>query len=126
MQDRIETLRKMYPKGARVELIRMNDIQSPKAGTLGTVIGVDDIGSIMVRWDTGSSLNVILDEDLCFIHEPIKTICYKKEQTWNKRAEALDFFYDCVANSEGSERDRYLNIIDDIFAGKTVCVGIQF
>ena len=25
--------------------------------------GVDDIGSVMVAWDNGSGLNVVLDED---------------------------------------------------------------
>ncbi len=33
----------------------MDDIQAPPVGTKGTVRGVDDIGSIMVSWDNGSS-----------------------------------------------------------------------
>ena len=60
----LESLRKEYPKGARVELIKMDDIQAPPIGTKGTVVGVDDIGSIMVSWDNGSSLNVVLGEDV--------------------------------------------------------------
>ena len=55
----LEKLRKQYPPGTRVELIRMEDIQAPSTGTQGTVIGVDDIGSIMVSWDNGSSLSVV-------------------------------------------------------------------
>lgn len=43
----------------------MDDIQAPVIGTKGTVIGVDDIGSIMVSWDTRSSLSVVYGEDLC-------------------------------------------------------------
>ena len=43
----------------------MDDIQAPMIGTKGTVIGVDDIGSIMVSWDTGSNLSVVFGEDLC-------------------------------------------------------------
>jgi hypothetical protein len=39
-------------------MIQMEDPQAPPVGTKGTVIGVDDAGSIMVRWDNGSSLNV--------------------------------------------------------------------
>ena len=54
----IERLKAKYPKGTRVRLVRMDDIQAPPIGTLGTVIGVDDIGSILVNWDNGSSLNV--------------------------------------------------------------------
>ena len=42
---------------------KMGDFQAPLIGTEGTVSGVDDIGSGMVAWDTGSSLNVIPDED---------------------------------------------------------------
>lgn len=61
----LENLRKQYPPGTRVELIRMEDIQAPPTGTQGTVIGVDDIGSIMVSWDNGSSLSVVYGEDSC-------------------------------------------------------------
>ena len=35
------------------------------AGTRGTVIGVDDTGSIMVNWDNGSGLNIIYGVDRC-------------------------------------------------------------
>jgi len=61
----LEKLRKQYPPGTRVELIRMEDIQAPPTGTQGTVIGVDDIGSIMISWDNGSSLSVVYGEDSC-------------------------------------------------------------
>lgn len=57
-------LRKEYPVGTRVVLIKMDDIQAPPIGTKGTVKGVDDIGSIMVAWDNGSSLNVVYGEDI--------------------------------------------------------------
>jgi hypothetical protein len=61
----VEKVRKEYPKGTRVRLIRMDDIQAPPLGTEGTVIGVDDTASIMVAWDNGSSLNVIYGVDKC-------------------------------------------------------------
>ena len=61
----LEQLRRDYPIGSRVKLIRMEDQQAPPIGTLGTVIGLDDIGSIMVSWDNGSSLSVVYGEDLC-------------------------------------------------------------
>lgn len=60
----LESLRVQYPKGTRVVLVKMDDVQAPPIGTKGTVIGVDDIGSIMVSWDNGSSLNVVLGEDV--------------------------------------------------------------
>lgn len=62
-QEIVEKIRKEYPKGARVKLVRMDDAQAPQIGTKGTVIGVDDTGSIMVSWDNGSSLNVVYDVD---------------------------------------------------------------
>lgn len=62
-QELLNIIKRSYPKGARVILVEMNDTQAPPVGTKGTVIGVDDIGSIMVSWDNGSSLNVIYGED---------------------------------------------------------------
>ena len=59
----VEKLKEVYPVGARVKLIKMEDIQAPPSGTLGTVYGVDAIGSILVKWDNGSMLNVIFRVD---------------------------------------------------------------
>ena len=59
----IEKLKEIYPVGARVKLIKMEDVQAPPSGTLGTVYGVDSIGSILVKWDNGSMLNVIFRVD---------------------------------------------------------------
>lgn len=64
-RETIERLRRDYPAGCRVELVQMDDMQAPPIGTKGTVIGVDDIGSIMVSWDNGSSLSVVYGEDFC-------------------------------------------------------------
>lgn len=61
----IEKIRKEHPKGARVVLLKMDDSQAPPIGTFGTVMGVDDMGSIMVSWDSGGSLSVVYGEDLC-------------------------------------------------------------
>lgn len=56
-------LQSQYPKGTRVELIRMDDIQAPPVGTQGTVEFIDDLGDIHVRWDNGSGLALIPGED---------------------------------------------------------------
>lgn len=58
-----DKLEKMYPAGTRIALIKMEDEQAPKVGTIGTVYGVDDIGSLLVKWDNGSSLNVLFEID---------------------------------------------------------------
>ena len=64
-RETVERLRREYPVGCRVELLQMEDVQAPPIGTKGTVRGVDDIGSIMVSWNTGSSLSVVYGEDSC-------------------------------------------------------------
>ena len=61
----VERIRSEYPVGTRVELVRMDAPQAPPVGTKGTVLGVDDIGSIMVAWDNGCGLSVAFGEDLC-------------------------------------------------------------
>ncbi|MCH3999434.1 MAG: DUF4314 domain-containing protein [Lachnospiraceae bacterium] len=61
--EQLEQLKKAYPNGTRVELIKMDDVQAPPAGTRGTVYGVDDTGSLLVHWDNGGGLNVIYGED---------------------------------------------------------------
>jgi len=68
-KERLAHLRKQYTAGARVQLLWMDDVQAPPAGTKGTVWGVDDTGSIMVQWDNGSSLNVIYGIDSCKVIE---------------------------------------------------------
>lgn len=64
-RETVERLRKEYPQGCRVQLVKMDDPQAPPVGTCGTVIGVDDIGSIMVNWDNGCGLSVAFGEDRC-------------------------------------------------------------
>lgn len=61
--EQVKRLRLRYPAGTRVELIEMDDAQAPPIGTLGTVTGVDDTGSLLVDWDNGSHLNVIYGVD---------------------------------------------------------------
>lgn len=64
-KEQVERLRQQYPNGTRVELLQMDDLQAPPIGTLGTVYGVDDTGSLLVNWDNGSGLNVIFGVDRC-------------------------------------------------------------
>lgn len=66
-QALVEKIRQQYPRGCRVQLDEMDDVQAPPIGTKGTVTGVDDIGCIMVDWDNGSKLNVVYGEDKCHV-----------------------------------------------------------
>lgn len=56
-------LKERFRPGMRIRLISMDDGQAPPPGTEGTVVDVDDIGNILMRWDNGSSLNLIPGED---------------------------------------------------------------
>ena len=59
----IQFLKDLYPTGTKVKLVEMNDIQAPPIGTLGTVMYVDDIGTIHIKWDNGSTLGAAYPED---------------------------------------------------------------
>ena len=61
----IDSLKREYPKGTRVELIGMNDPYDTKlkSGDKGTVVCVDSMGTIFVNWDCGSKLGVAYGED---------------------------------------------------------------
>ena len=61
----LKQLREDYPIGTRVELIQMDDPYNHKLipGCQGTVRWVDDMGTIHVNWDCGSSLGLIPGED---------------------------------------------------------------
>lgn len=61
----IERFCNNFPVGCTVELLEMNDDFAPPIGTLGEVLGADDLGSIMVRWRSGSRLSVAYPEDSC-------------------------------------------------------------
>lgn len=63
IQKIVEKLKARYPVGTRVELVQMDDFQAPPVGTRGTVMGVDDIGSLLISWDNGSSLHVLYGVD---------------------------------------------------------------
>lgn len=63
-REELKKIRAKFPKGTRVKLVRMEDVQAPPVGTLGIVESVDDIGSLVVCWDNGSNLRVLYGEDL--------------------------------------------------------------
>lgn len=64
-RETIKRLKKEYPAETKVILDYMDDAQAPPVGTKGTVRLVDDIGSIHVSWENGSSLAVAYGEDRC-------------------------------------------------------------
>ena len=64
--EMLKQLKEYYTPGTRVMLIRLSDpYTNLRQGDRGTVTFVDDIGTIHVRWDCGSSLGVVFGEDEC-------------------------------------------------------------
>ena len=63
----LKELRNQFPRGTRVELVKMDDPYNKelRPGSQGTVISVDDIGTIHISWDCGSSLGVAYGVDAC-------------------------------------------------------------
>ena len=59
----IETIKKRYPRGTRIECDYMSDPKPIPAGTQGTVEMVDDMGMIHMNWDNGRTLALLADQD---------------------------------------------------------------
>ena len=59
-RNEVERIRRQYPAGTRICCDSMSDDPRPvPSGTMGTVIGVDDMCSIMVKWDNGQGLSLV-------------------------------------------------------------------
>ena len=117
----VERLKKQYPVGTRIVLRKMDDDQAPPVGTKGTVQGIDDIGSLIVKWDNGCGLNVVYGVDEVEKLDSVTTVCYGQERVWDSRTEAKDYFLDGIFASEGSERERYAFIYAKLILGYDYC-----
>lgn len=61
----VEHLRTIYPEGTRVELVSMDDpYRYMEPGLKGTVKAVDDMATIHIAWDNGSSLGAVYGVDI--------------------------------------------------------------
>lgn len=64
-KETLAMLREKYPAGTRVELVHMDDPYTKLiAGDKGTVKHIDDMGTIHINWDCGSSLGAVYGEDV--------------------------------------------------------------
>ena len=48
-EKELDRIRRDYPVGTIIEIQKMDDPQAPPVGTLGEVIGVDDLGDLEIR-----------------------------------------------------------------------------
>ena len=64
-RETVEKIKRMYPKGCRVELVYMGEdpYNRLRPGDRGTVSFVDDTGTIFVNWDCGSRLGMAYGVD---------------------------------------------------------------
>lgn len=61
--EQIEDLRERYA-GQRIKLLDMPDDRAPvPPGTEGLCVGVDGIGNLLMQWDNGSRLSLVLEVD---------------------------------------------------------------
>ena len=61
----VESLRRSYPEGTRVALVQINDPYTKlRPGDQGTVIAVDDVGTIHIQWNNGSTLGAAYGADV--------------------------------------------------------------
>lgn len=57
--------RENYPPGTRIMILGMEDpYHSVPPGTRGTVVHVDDAGTIHMKWDNGSGLGICTEVDV--------------------------------------------------------------
>lgn len=60
MSKNTESIKNKYPKGTKIELINICDEYSDlMPGDVGVVDYVDDLGTIHMKWENGSSLGLI-------------------------------------------------------------------
>jgi hypothetical protein len=59
MNNKVKMYKEKYPIGTRLEIINMEDAQAVPSGTKGSVVCVDDMGTIHMKWDNGRTLGLI-------------------------------------------------------------------
>ncbi|MFI3326516.1 MAG: DUF4314 domain-containing protein [Clostridia bacterium] len=63
-REEVNRIKEQYPKGTVIELREMQDPYNPvPSGTRGVVMGVDDGGSILMKWSNRRTLSLIVGED---------------------------------------------------------------
>lgn len=119
-EKEVESLRKRYPEGTRIQVDYMGDDPHPIApGTNGTVKHVDDIGTIHCVFDNGRSLGLVPGED-SFHALPIQKEVYKILEGIDMNKDAFWVFPDW-----GQVQEIYYNP-DSTAGGQFVFNNISF
>ena len=91
-RNRVGMVKRQYPVGTRIQLDSLcTDEQDMPSGLCGTVIGVDDQPSLLMKWDYGKSLSLLPFEDsFTVIHEVRRGT--PDEQLYDKLLQEQDTF----------------------------------
>lgn len=128
--SKIEQIKKMYPEGTKIKLNYMKDNYNPvPSRTQGIVDHVDDAGQIHVKWENGSSLALLYDEDdFEIINEKTIEKAFERKikyiDNFDKSAEKestiaelkkeieVKWFYHAEANAGKKEEESYEQFIN--------------
>lgn len=76
-QEEIKDIKKKYIAGTKIKLIKMYDLQEVPVGTKGIIEFIDDIGTLHIKWENGSTLGLVVGVDEFEIIEEQEKICPK-------------------------------------------------
>jgi len=63
MNERAKRLSAAYPPGTRIELYDMANYEARMyPGLRGTVVGCDDQPALLMRWDNGRTLSLLMED----------------------------------------------------------------
>jgi len=114
-QTALEARREKYALGTRVELVIMTDPYTTlKPGDRGVVDHVDDIGTVFVNWDNGSTLGAAYDADeIKIVPPPMSDVV--REQILAVRATGKTNMFDVKAVFELAMQMGFHELADFIF-----------
>ena len=80
-REEVERIKEQYPEGTPIRLYSMEGEQTVPPGSRGVVDHVDDIGQIHMKWENGSSLALIVEEDRFDIITQQDELCEKESRS---------------------------------------------
>lgn len=115
-QKEIDEIKEKYKPGMKLKLLKemYDEKKSVPVGEIGTIDFVDDIGTIHINWECGSSLGLIPDVDNFEEVEKIKVIIAEPEKdpyvkeiynTLKDKQEIVDGLIQCIPTYFSTDKD---------------------
>lgn len=110
-----EEIRKQYPEGTLIELMKMKGESQMPYGLKGTVKFVDDAGQIHMKWENGSSLALNVNEDSFSVIEPPQkiTVLLVEPNKYPKLIEIEDTL-EAMQKTVGGDIEEYMPFEDEV------------